>query len=81
MDIKRTPDGKHVFVTFKWSTEYGECYECGLPAAFYTTDAYDRPDEPPKPLGDEHKRCAVCAANDASTGLTIIRIDSTRTGE
>lgn len=59
-------------VEFDWSTEWGSCYECGLPAAFrlvglavYETNL------------DSWKRCAVCAANAAATGEFIARIDAT----
>lgn len=57
-------------VTFNWSDEHGRCYECGLPAAFLVPNAYgDNID-----IGDKHKRCAVCAANDACDGEIVTRI-------
>lgn len=58
-------------VTFHWSRLHGDCENCGLPAAFYVPDAYGKG----KPLTDTHKRCAVCAANDAVDGERVIRID------
>ena len=58
-------------ITFKWSRQYGDCYDCALPAAFYVPDAYG----PVNEMGEEHKRCAVCAANDAVNGERVIRID------
>lgn len=57
-----------VTVTFEWSNEHGECYECGRPAAFLVGDrreSFDTAD----------LRCAVCAANAAVDGETIIRVE------
>ena len=54
-----------VHVEFDWSDEYGECYECGRPAA-YALDynfANDR--------GAAALRCSVCAALAASEGARI----------
>lgn len=51
-------------VVFTWSTKLGNCYDCGLPAAF-TVDREESSD----------LRCAVCAANAAARGETIQRID------
>lgn len=57
-------------VTFNWSTEYGTCYDCGLPAAFCLTGmTYKDWDL------DNLKRCAICAANDAANGESITRLD------
>lgn len=48
-------------VTFEWSREHGDCYDCGRPAAFTDgTGIY----------------CAVCAINHAVDGDPIQRIDS-----
>jgi hypothetical protein len=52
-------------VLFHWSTEHGECYDCGLPAAFYRDGGREA----------HHQVCAVCAANDAANGSEIARID------
>lgn len=52
-------------VLFHWSTEHGDCYDCGLPAAFYRDGGTEA----------HHKVCAVCAANDAVNGSEIARID------
>ena len=54
-----------VDVHFMWSTEHGECYDCGLPAAFYRDGV----------IAEHNKLCAVCAANDAAKGAEIHRID------
>ena len=60
-----------VEVRFLWSPEDGICSDCGLPAAFWVTDAYDAEHTEP---GEHDKRCAVCAANDAAEGTTVRRI-------
>jgi hypothetical protein len=57
-----------------WHNDHGPCYECGLPAAFAVPDAYGRRDAE-EPFTAKHKRCAVCAANDAVDGERIIRLD------
>lgn len=57
-------------VHFQWSDEYGECYECGLPAAYVVPDAYG----PNQPLSEYHKRCCRCAALDAADGLRVVRL-------
>lgn len=62
-----------VHVEFNWSNKWGECYECGLPAAFYITDA---PRSSSTKITDEKKRCAVCAANAAAVGEEIARIEA-----
>lgn len=48
-----------VHVEFDWSPEYGDCYDCGLPAAYKT-------DDPPA-----HILCSVCAAAAAAEGERI----------
>jgi hypothetical protein len=60
-------EGGLVHVEFYWSDAFGECYDCGRPAAFVSSEHNSDP---------ENKRCAVCAANDASGGATIQRIDA-----
>ena len=60
-------------ILLSWSPALGQCYECGLPAAFAVPDAYG----PNIPLSDHHKRCAVCAVNDAVDGERITRLEET----
>lgn len=63
-----TSEGQEVvLVTFHWSTKHGKCDECGLPAAFLSKDAYGP--------GKDMKLDAVCAANAATEGAIITRID------
>lgn len=50
-----------VTVQFQWDDQHGECYDCGLPAAFS--------------VGLDIV-CAVCAANHAVDGDVIVRLDS-----
>lgn len=54
-----------VHVEFDWSNEHGECYDCGLPAAYKL-----------KHIGlDNHQDfvlCSVCAAYHASHGDEIV---------
>ena len=60
-------------VTFVWSSKHGHCYECGLPAAFKVGQYLQQPlahNVPP-----EDKRCSVCAANVATHGEVITRIE------
>lgn len=57
----------HEVITFIWSTEYGQCSECGIPAAFYSIDGYGP--------GKHQELCAICAANEATKGAEITRID------
>lgn len=57
-------------VVFHWSRKHGDCYDCGRPAAFLVPDAYGIG----RPIEDHHKRCAVCAANDAVDGERVVRI-------
>lgn len=51
--------------TFHWSRELGDCYDCGLPAAFFRDGTTD----------DSSRLCAICAANSAALGSPIVRID------
>ena len=60
-------------VVFHWTREWGDCYECGLPAAFFLPDAYGVEDEAPS---RHNLRCAVCAANAAAEGERVARIDA-----
>lgn len=57
-------------VVFQWYNHNGQCYDCGLPAAFKLVGhaAYS------KNL-DSWKRCCVCAANAAADGEFIERIE------
>ena len=48
-------------VTFRWSTQYGECLDCGLPAAYEMPGIYG-PGTPPA------RFCSVCAATNVSLG-------------
>lgn len=52
-------------VIFQWSRNYGDCYDCGLPAAFAINNSMEK----------HNKRCCVCAANAAVDGEKIYRID------
>lgn len=63
-------------VTHEWDDGWGDCEECGDPAAFFVPDAYRREDgsNADKPLGDEHLRCAVCAAQAACDGERVMRL-------
>ena len=57
------PSGeKLVHVSFEWSDRFGECYECGLPAAYESSEHDAQP---------ESLRCSVCAAQDAARGASI----------
>lgn len=49
-------------VVFEWSDEFGRCYECGVPAAYTSSEHKALP---------ENLRCSVCAAQDAAGGATI----------
>lgn len=65
-------DGKDLrVVVFQWSAAHGECYECGLPAAFYAGSV---PRQKDSVFARAARRCAVCAANAASDGEKIHRI-------
>lgn len=57
-------------VVLQWSRKHGECQECGLPAAFRTLNA-----APPGRPDTSRNLCAVCAANFAADGETIMRIE------
>lgn len=75
-------DDHLVPVLFKWHSDWGTCYDCGLPAAFWSPTIYGRFN----PAGhdncvdvdsvpdDNEKFCAVCAANHAVEGEEIRRI-------
>lgn len=65
MKIKDDEGNEAEVVTFIWTTKHGHCYDCGLPAAFRREykDIY------------RDKLCAVCAANAACDGETIVRIE------
>lgn len=69
--------GPLVTILAAWSENHGQCYDCGLPAAFRVPDAYGNAWERGKDetLGPEHLRCAVCAANAAVMGERITRIE------
>lgn len=70
------PDGQGIVtVLMRWSNKHGECYGCGLPAAFWIPNRNVDHLSPTAPHASE-KRCAVCAANEAAEGLLIRRIDS-----
>lgn len=56
-----------VDVTFRWSTDHGECESCGLPSAFHAIDQYGE--------GKHQRLCCVCAADLAADGWPIARID------
>lgn len=57
------PETGLVPVVFVWASVHGDCYDCGLPAAF---ERYDEK--------YQHKLCAVCAANAAADGENIRRL-------
>lgn len=63
-----------VQVTFFWFEENGNCYVCGLPAAFYLPFVYVREGEPEEAPTAANKRCAICAANDAADGDIVRRL-------
>lgn len=65
-----TADGE--LVIFHWNADHGECYDCGLPAAF-KADLYRTPKRTDERDVWENQ-CAVCAANAAANGHTIVRI-------
>lgn len=71
-ELVRALTGDGELVIFHWSADHGECYDCGLPAAF-KADLYRTPKRT-----DERdiweNQCAVCAANAAANGHTIVRI-------
>jgi hypothetical protein len=47
-------------VVFQWRRNYGDCYDCGLPAAYAT---------------ERLRLCCVCAAQAAAGGEKITRLD------
>lgn len=49
-------------IVFHWDDRLGVCEECGYPAAFLNSI--------------DQKLCSVCAANQASEGDIITRIES-----
>ena len=57
--IKHASHGWETIV-FGWSRNHGDCYDCGLPAAF---------------LSEGQTLCAVCAANHAADGALVSRIE------
>lgn len=64
MSVEPHPDDAGLAtVVFQWSEEWGECYDCGLPAAFMVG--------PDTAFTAEGLRCAVCAAQAACEGETI----------
>lgn len=56
----RVPEGCRA-ILHVWSTEMGECYDCGSPAAY----------EIERPNGASSRFCSVCAALLASEGEVI----------
>lgn len=54
-------------IVMQWSEEYGECYDCGLPAA-YAVELY--PSSPPEDRNEN--LCSVCAAHHAWQGERIV---------
>jgi len=58
--------GDLVPVVFAWSEKYGQCYDCGLPAAYCIGDDYE---------DEAHLRCSICAAELAAGGDMIARLD------
>jgi hypothetical protein len=61
--VRRTTMSETQTVTFEWSTAKGECYDCGLPAAYRLTGvAVD---------GGDFLLCSVDAAYHAAHGDTI----------
>lgn len=69
MHILGGDPGKRV-VVFEWSTQHGECYDCGAPAAY-------KVETPARTVGavtvnaHEEKLCSVCAALCAASGEKI----------
>lgn len=50
-------------VTFDWSDEHGECYDCGAPAAYVVGDEN----------GHTTTLCSVCTAMHVYEGEFIVR--------
>jgi len=66
-------------VTFRWSTEHGRCFECGLPASYRILGDILRhsngPDGYPQAPDDPSwLRCPPCAAEAATEGEKLRRI-------
>ncbi len=59
-DDPRTGETGLAYVTFRWSTEHGKCFECPAPAAWRVW-VYGDDREPAR-------ACAVCACNAAAEG-------------
>jgi hypothetical protein len=55
-------------VEFWWDDIAGECYDCGLPAAYRLIH---EPVEPTTPVSPTDLRCSVCAAFEAASGTRI----------
>ena len=55
-------------ITFHWSRNHGDCYDCGRPAAFWCPEMYGTVESEPRV---ENKFCAVCAANHAADGESV----------
>ena len=51
-------------ITFHWSRKYGDCQDCGLPAALLT------------PEDGARRYCSVCAAYHAAAGQKIEWIEN-----
>lgn len=62
-------------VTFVWSNEHGHCYDCGLPAHFFLPRAYVSEHSPDDEPATRNLRCGICAANAATDGETVRRIE------
>jgi hypothetical protein len=58
-DDARTGETNLVYVTFRWSTDYGQCYECAAPAGWVVWPYRDK---------RAKRMCAVCACNHAADG-------------
>lgn len=65
MSNVKNDDGT-VTVTFTWNNDKGECYDCGLPAAFFRGLS--------NAALPEARLCAVCAANAAADGEDVRRL-------
>lgn len=59
-------DDGHVLVTFRWSTEYGDCFECNAPAGWVIWPYGDE--------GESERACAVCACNHAEDTTRVENI-------
>jgi hypothetical protein len=66
--LAATPGCGNRVLLATWSDTHGPCYECGLPAAYLVPDAHTRTGQPTPPAGPQHKRCALCAAQNAADG-------------